>query len=100
MERTCADAFFPLYDELEKFFTTFITHHTILNVCTFLLFSFSFFDVSQSLSYCGWINMVVLESSEYAPFRIIRFTLFTKIISTRVTWGFNVFLENKIINRQ
>ena len=44
--------------------------------------------------------MVVLKSSEYAPFRIIRFTLFTKIISTRVTWGFNVFLENKIINRQ
>ena len=72
----------------------------MLNVCTFLLFSFSFFDVSQSLSYCRWINMVVLESSEYAPLRIIRFTLFTKIISTRVTWGFNVFLENKIINRQ
>ena len=73
--------------------------YIILNVCTFLLFSFSFFDVSQSLSYCRWINMVVLESSEYAPLRIIRFTLFTKIISTRVTWGFNVFLENKIINR-
>lgn len=74
--------------------------YIMLNVCTFLLFSFSFFDVSQSLSYCRWINMVVLESSEYAPLRIIRFTLFTKIISTRVTWGFNVFLENKIINRQ
>jgi len=74
--------------------------YIILKVCTFLLFSFSFFDVSQSLSYCRWINMVVLKSSEYAPFRIIRFTLFTKIISTRVTWGFNVFLENKIINKQ
>ena len=99
MKGTCTNAFF--HDTMNsKILLRSARKYIILTVCTFLLFSFSFFDVSQSLSYCRWINMVVLESSEYAPLRIIRFTLFTKIISTRVTWGFNVFLENKIINKQ
>ena len=99
MEGTCINAFFQNAMNW-KILLRSARKYIILTVCTFLLFSFSFFDVSQSLSYCRWINMVVLESSEYAPFRISRFTLFTKIISTRVTWGFNVFLENKIISRQ
>ena len=99
MEGTCTNAFFQNAMNW-KILLRSARKYIILTVCTFLLFSFSFFDVSQSLSYCRWINMVVLESSEYAPFRISRFTLFTKIISTRVTWGFNVFLENKIISRQ
>ena len=38
---------------------------------------------------------MVLESSEYAPLRIIRFTLISEIISTRVGWGFYVFLKKK-----
>ena len=99
MKGTCTNAFFQNAMNW-KILLRSARKYIILTVCTFLLFSFSFFDVSQSLSYCRWINMVVLESSEYAPFRIIRFTLFTKIISTRVPWGFNGFLENKIINKQ